>query len=283
MATCIRCGRELPTSSFGNASDTCPECRAASAVMSPPQPRVIVRRQRPPVTSALIAVNAAVFGAMTLTGASAVEPAIPQLVRWGATWGPLTLGGEPWRLLTSNYVHIGIIHIVLNMWCLWNLGNLAERIFDPWTYFLSYTVSGIAGSLASTWWHPLGVGAGASGAIFGVAGMSIAALYLGHLPIPKQAMQATLKSLVMFAIYNLAFGAVGAGIDNSAHLGGLGAGLILGAAFARHLTGPAEGRKSLRLWVFAIACLLLLAGTTYVKHTNGSVVQFRDALRQNQP
>ena len=106
-------------------------------------------------------------------------------------------------MLTSNYLHIGFLHILFNMWCLWDLGNLAERIFDRWTYVLTYTMCGLAGSLASLWWHPLVVGAGASGAIFGLAGALIAALYLGHLPIPKQAVQRTLRSLVIFAGYNL--------------------------------------------------------------------------------
>ncbi len=127
-------------------------------------------------------------------------------------------------MLASNYVHIGIIHIFFNMWCLWNLGRLAERIFDRWTYLLVYTASGIAGSLASLWWHPQGIGAGASGAIFGLAGGLIAVLYLGKLPIAKDALKPTLKSLVMFAAYNLFFGLV-PGIDNAAHLGGLAAGL----------------------------------------------------------
>ena len=56
------------------------------------------------------------------------------------------------------------------MWCLVNLGALAERVLDRWTYFLTYTATGIAGSLASLAWHPTVVGAGASGAIFGLAG-----------------------------------------------------------------------------------------------------------------
>ena len=80
-----------------------------------------------------VGMNVAVYLAMVLTGVSPAEPAIPQLLKWGANWGPLSLGAEPWRILASTYVHGGIIHIALNMWCLWNLGFLAERVFDPWT------------------------------------------------------------------------------------------------------------------------------------------------------
>jgi len=197
-----------------------------------------------PITTALVGINVAVFVAMTLTGASPLEPTVAQLVKWGANWGPLSLGPQPWRMLSSNYVHAGIIHIGLNMWCLWNLGLLAEHIFDPWTYVLTYTACGLAGSIASLWLHPMVSGVGASGAIFGLAGALIAALYLGHLPIPQGAIRSTLRSLVAFAGYNLFFGAVAPFVDNSAHIGGLVCGLAVGALLAKHLMAPPEVRKA---------------------------------------
>ena len=175
-------------------------------------------------------------------------------------------------MLASNYVHGGIIHIALNMWCLWNLGFLAERIFDPWTYVLTYTFCGLAGSLASLWWHPMAVGVGASGAIFGLAGALIAALYLGHLPISKQAIQGTLKSLLMFAGYNLFFGAAVPGIDNSAHIGGLVAGLALGAVLAKHLMAPPEVRDGWRRGVFLASAVVLILVFVVVKHLSGNLV-----------
>jgi rhomboid protease GluP len=194
-----------------------------------------------------------------------------QLVKWGANWGPLSLGAEPWRMLASNYIHIGIVHILLNMWCLWNLGFLAERVFDPWTYVLTYTACGLAGSLASLWLHPMIPGAGASGAIFGLAGALISALYLGHLPISRQAIQGTLKSLLMFAGYNLFFGAAVPGIDNSAHIGGLLAGLALGAVLAKHLTEPPEVRDGWRRGVFVAAGIVLFGAFVLVKHASGNL------------
>lgn len=175
-------------------------------------------------------------------------------------------------MLASNYIHVGIVHILLNMWCLWSLGFLAERIFDPWTYVLVYTSCGVAGSLASLWWHPAGVGAGASGAIFGLAGALIAALYLGHLPISKQAIQGTLKSLLTFAGYNLFFGAVARGIDNSAHIGGLLAGLALGAVLAKHVTAPPEIRNGWRRGVFVVAAAVLFLLFMLVKHVSGNML-----------
>jgi rhomboid protease GluP len=157
------------------------------------------------------------------------------------------------------------------MWCLWNLGFLAERIFDPWTYVLTYTFCGLAGSLSSLWWHPQAVGVGASGAIFGLAGALISALYLGHLPISKQAIQGTLKSLLIFAGYNLFFGAAVPGIDNSAHIGGLVVGLALGAVLAKHLTAPAEIRNRWRRGVFVVAAIVLLMIYLELKHATAGL------------
>jgi rhomboid protease GluP len=215
---------------------------------------------------------------MLVAGVSPVEPKTAQLLQWGANWGPLSLSTQPWRMLTSNYLHIGIIHILLNMWCLWNLGGLAELIFDRWAYLLIYTACGLGGSLGSLWWHPLVIGAGASGAIFGMAGALIAALYLGRLPIPKAAMRGTLKSLLMFAGYNLFFGAVGAGIDNSAHVGGLVTGLALGALLAKRLTEPPEVRDRWRGGIFVLAAVVLFSAFTFVRQTNGYVVQLKRGL-----
>jgi rhomboid protease GluP len=274
MANCISCGRQLAAFSIGDQSKVCSECRrsavevpsswssATNAGPPPPRPRRI-----PPVTSIIVGINVAVFLVMGLSGVSLTQPTIPQLLRWGANAGPLTLGGQPWRMLTANYVHIGIIHIALNMWCFWNLGFLAERIFGGWTYFLTYTVCGIAGSLASVWWHPGVVGAGASGAIFGIAGALIAALYLGKLPISKEALRGTLKSLLTFAAYNLFFGGVVAGIDNSAHIGGLVAGLALGAALSRHLVSPDEVKENWNRAIFFAAAIILLAAYMLLKRS----------------
>jgi membrane associated rhomboid family serine protease len=181
MANCVSCGIPLASSSWGKASDMCPDCRrmaAQSVVLTPDgtvaqqpvAPRAKASSLRFSVTTVIVGLNVAVFVLMALSGASIVQPSLQQLLKWGANWGPLSLGPQPWRILTSNYEHIGIIHIFFNMWCLLNLGALAERVFDRWTYVLIYTVSGIAGSLTSLWWHPMVYGAGASGAIFGLAG-----------------------------------------------------------------------------------------------------------------
>ena len=268
MPTCISCGRELP--SPGEPHNLCPECRSAilqqrASEPAPQRPRKIALG-RVPLTTTLISVNFVVFAAMTLSGLSPWGPGEGDLVRWGANNGIQTLLGQPWRMLTSNYVHIGIIHIALNMWCLWNLGLLAEQIFDRWTYFLIYTFCGVAGSLVSITLHSTRVSAGASAAVFGLAGALISALYLGHLPIHPSALKATLKSLLSFAGYNLFFGTVVPAIDNSAHMGGLVTGLALGALLARHLTSPRDERRRWNRAIFLIASGAFLGAFYLARH-----------------
>jgi hypothetical protein len=172
MAHCTSCGRELPAFSIGPRSTVCRDCKGSEN--SPPVlPSLVTLEERSSAISLsliLVGANLAVFVLMGLAGASLVSETPVDLVKWGADWGPLSLSTQPWRVLTSNYVQVGIIHIGFNMWCLVNLGALAERVLDRWTYFLTYTATGIAGSLASLAWHPTVVGAGASGAIFGLAG-----------------------------------------------------------------------------------------------------------------
>jgi len=268
MPSCVRCGREV-LSSPGEAGPLCRDCCADVGLIVPSHD---MTTSPPPVrvsspfllTQVIVGINVLVFVGMLLTGVSPLSPRPVQLVMWGANFAPLSLGSQPWRMLASNYVHIGIIHIFFNMWCLWNLGRLAERIFDRWSYMLVYTASGIAGSLASLWWHPQGIGAGASGAIFGLAGGLIAVLYLGKLPIAREALKPTLRSLLMFAAYNLFFGLV-PGIDNAAHFGGLLAGLATGAVLAGTVTEPPDVRARRRNYVMVATVLLLLAANGYLR------------------
>jgi rhomboid protease GluP len=268
MPSCVRCGREVSTSG-ADASPLCRDCRVDVGLIIPSQDTTtsppLVRVRSPFVlTQVIVGINVLVFIGMLLTGVSPLSPTTQQLLKWDANFAPYSLGPEPWRMLASNYVHIGIIHIFVNMWCLWNLGQLAERIFDRWSYLLVYTASGITGSLASLWWRPQGIGAGASGAIFGLAGGLIAVLYLGKLPIAKEALKPTLRSLVMFAAYNLLFGLL-PHIDNAAHLGGLFAGLAIGAVLAGTVTEPPDVRGRRRNYVIVATVLLLLAANSYLR------------------
>jgi len=275
VPNCAQCGRPLPSFSVGALTEHSKEYRQRASDRPPEQTsRTAVKAARPypRVTVALIAINVAVFLAMTLSGVSPISPSSADLLKWGADWGPQTLGTQPWRALTSNYVHIGLLHILLNMWCLWNLGFLAERLFGRFAFLLVYTVTGIAGSIASLWWSPTVVSAGASGAIFGIAGALITALYLGKLPVSREALKPTLKSVVSFAVYNLFIGAASGFVNNAAHIGGLLLGLALGAILGRVLMEDPDRRRTAETLLFAAATLVLLAGGWLVRQSRGEVV-----------
>ena len=119
------------------------------------------------------------------------------------------------------------------MWCLWDLGKLCESLYGRWTYLFIYVITGVAGGVASLGWNPGVWSVGASGAIFGLAGALIASFYLGEFSLPQIAIKGTLRSLLFFAGFNLLFGSMFPGIDNSCHVGGLVSGLALGAVIAR--------------------------------------------------
>jgi rhomboid protease GluP len=162
-----------------------------------------------------------------------MNPTSRQLIQWGANFGPYTLGGQEWRLLSCTFLHIGLMHIFFNMWCLWDLGSMCEDLFGHATFAAVYLISGVGASLASVWWRPVGVSAGASGAIFGIVGALIASHYLGEFSAPLFAVRARLRSVLVFAGYALIFGAMSGRTDNAAHVGGLVTCLILGALIAR--------------------------------------------------
>ncbi len=169
-----------------------------------------------------------VFIIMVLRGVSPLTPSAQQAIAFGADFGPLTLNGQWWRLITSMFVHFGIVHVSLNMWCLWNLGRAAEQLMGRASYLLAYFVSGIFSSIASVYWHPMAASAGASGAIFGMAGALVSYVYLKKTPSHITINSRMLGSLGTFIAYNLAFGAL-PGISNAAHIGGLVMGLLVGA------------------------------------------------------
>ena len=194
---------------------------------------------RPVITIALISICSFIFVAMTVSGASITAPSNSYLVGWGANFGVYTLRGQWWRLLTSAFVHIGLLHLLFNMWCLRQLGQLAEVIYGRWKFLAIYLICAVFSGVASIAWQPRSISAGASGAIFGVAGALLATFYLRKLPLPPQAIKPVLRSLVTFALINLAFGAMVPGIDNAAHVGGLGCGLVIGAILPKRKPQPA--------------------------------------------
>jgi rhomboid protease GluP len=149
----------------------------------------------------------------------------------------MTLDGEAWRLLSSCFLHIGIFHLLMNMYALLYIGVLLEPILGTRKFISAYLLTGIASSTVSLWWHDLTISAGASGAIFGMYGVFLALLTTNF--IEKSARKALLTSIGIFVGYNLLNGMKG-DIDNAAHIGGLLSGLAIGYAFIPSLRKPGE-------------------------------------------
>lgn len=175
------------------------------------------------VTPILININLLVFIVVWLSGVDALNPNAAELLEWGANRRSDTMGGEWWRLLTSMFLHGGIMHLLLNMYGLIIASIYVEPIFGNWKTALLYFVSGICGSLASIFWYENTTSVGASGAIFGLFGAILALL-----PTSIFLKEARKPIFTMFGTYigiSLIMGLAG-GIDNAAHIGGLISGAI---------------------------------------------------------
>jgi len=278
MTICTSCGREFPASSDTEA--LCPQCAAELPTTKPAEasPSRLRQLMESP-TIVLIALNTLIFLMMAFEGHNFItfdsEPEL--LMNWGANSGALTSGGQWWRLLTSTFEHGGLLHIALNMWCLYNLGWLAELLFGRPRFTLLYLMCGIGGSLGSICWRGNGMSVGASGAIFGIAGALIPAMLLHSNEKLRRLLKGQLVSIALFVFYNLAFGAAMRGTDNAAHVGGLLTGLVLGAAFP---TGLDIHKRSGQMRVVAGTLVMLLAfvgAGAYAKQHNEGYAEIEKA------
>jgi rhomboid protease GluP len=263
-----------------------PEILPPQGQYTPPPPRPRRRWASAPATYLLVGINCAVYLLMVARGVSMWSPTVGQLMYFGAdNAGSVLIDGQWWRIVTAMFVHVGFIHIALNMWCLWNLGLLAEPLMGSFGLFAVYILTGAAGNLLSTgwnWYRPMHdganivfpAGAGASGAVFGIAGALIVLLKSKRLPIPQHELKRLRKSVIYFAAINLVIGlSVGLGngiagveIDNSAHIGGFLCGLLFAVPLVPRIGSPrGEFQTRMRLAVVSIVILLVLFGF-YVAH-----------------
>lgn len=212
------------------------------------------------VTPIIIDINIVIFLLMALSGVNILSPDTESLINWGASFKPLIVQGESWRLFTNIFLHIGIFHLLLNMYALAYVGLLLEHRIGTFKFTVAYLCTGIAASIVSVCWHSYTVGAGASGAIFGLYGVFLA-LLTGNF-IDKAMRKALLTSISVFVGYNLVNG-LKDGIDNAAHIGGLVSGLLIGYAFIPSLKRPE--RKTLNyLTLGGITAFILLTSTIIV-------------------
>src|SRR6202035_3020468 len=161
-----------------------------------------------------------------------------------------------------------------NMWCLLVLTKPLERLMGRLATFLIYILTGVGASLLSLAWNPTGISAGASGAIFGIAGVLISFFYFARLDLPRERIKSILGWVVRFAAMNLVIGFFIKIINNMAHLGGLITGLVLGILLAIVHRAPAEERAIRRFQALAGMAVLLVALFPVLIKARLSVAEF---------
>jgi rhomboid protease GluP len=217
----------------------------------------------------LLGIIVVIFVLMELAGGSQ-NPRV--LVRFGANVGQLILDGETWRLFTSMFLHIGLMHLFFNGYALFIFGLEMERLYGPDRFIVTYILAGLFGSLASFGSRgPDVFSAGASGAIFGVIGMNLAYFMLHRQTFGQFGRQRVMNTLFIIGI-NLVFGFTIPGIDNIAHIGGLIAGFTIGYGLAPRYQLIDEYTRDPRVidtvsllkrwWVLALALIILGGGTS---------------------
>lgn len=214
--------------------------------------RPVLIQRRAPLTYALLAANIVLFIALEASGGSQ-NPLV--LLRWGAKFTPAIRAGQPWRLVTSMFLHAGALHLAVNSYSLYNLGNVVERLFGTPRFAVIYLAAGVWGSLASTYMSdPLVLGVGASGAIFGLAGC---VFYFG-LRYPDHFRVLAGWRFIIIVLINLFIGFSSSHIDGYAHMGGLISGFAAAFALGLPYERPTNARMAARL------CLALATLTATV-------------------
>ncbi len=150
---------------------------------------------------------------------------------------------EYWRLLTAMFLHAGLLHILFNMYALYLFGYLIENTFGKPRFIAIYFVTGLFASAASFYFsNPCVPAVGASGAIFGLLGAWVAFNFRRR---QTAFGSANLRWALFLIAFNLILGFSLRGIDNSAHIGGLVAGIVTG--FTAEGFGPPSVRRAARI------------------------------------
>lgn len=239
------------------------------------QPQRMPRLRTWWLTASLIALNVLMFIYGIWIGVDALSPNNLDILKLGANFAPLTATGDTWRLLSSMFIHIGALHLLVNMWALYIFGSYAEFYFGRKFYTTLYLLSGLMGSIATTWWNlPAAeamlnsnlpqqlpaISAGASGAIMGLGGALLIAAWRPRADLPIGA-RLNLRMLITLMLINLAIGLLIPNIDNAAHMGGAVTGVLLAWLFTfSHQASHAQQSAYVAIrW----AGVLIIAATLY--------------------
>ncbi|MBC7685510.1 MAG: rhomboid family intramembrane serine protease [Bdellovibrionales bacterium] len=216
-----------------------------------------------------------------LQGVNPLSPESKDVIRWGGNLAPLTLTGEPWRLLASMFLHIGLLHLAANSYMLVVLGRIVEREFGSVRFALIYLLSGLFGSLASVRFSTgIHISAGASGALMGIAGACLAHAAIAFWRDEESDSVRLTGPLIQTIVLNLVLGASMSGIDNVCHIGGLLAGAVIGLAFAVTRFDNNVLKRSGAAAVVSVALLALLYCSVRQPPSPELLLIKRDLLRE---
>ena len=241
-----------------------------SAPLPPPAPR----HRLPVATGLLVAINVGVWLLQLANGVSPANPSSQTLIAWGGDIPLYTLTGDTWRLLTGMFLHVGIVHLALNMYVLAFTAPQVEYEFGTGRMLGIYFAGGLLASCASVFWgemrsppeNPIGlltVGVGASGAVMALFGSLLAGLVLptprfAHLP--KSRRPGINKSLIQAVAINIGMGFLIAGVDNAAHVGGLLGGVAVGIVMAC-VPQAVDARATLARYALAAGLVAVCVGS----------------------
>lgn len=238
---------------------------------------LVKRQPRLLVVPALAAVNTLVMLAFCLSEGGWIHADAVRLIAWGSNYGPMTLDGQPWRLLTGTFLHAGFPHLIINLMSFWVFGRMAERLYGPTVFAVLYLLGALGGSAFSLMWDPYINSVGASGAVMGVIGATLMFMVDGARKVPFSVLKEHAAVLVSFAAYSLLAVWSDAPVDHAAHIGGFIAGGVAGGA-AGAFSGP---RSNLKAALGLSACALaiaFLAGAGRLRLENESSMNFISAL-----
>ena len=188
-------------------------------------------------TPVILLLNLLVFLLMIASGVDLMKPSSIDLMAWGANYGPAVFSGQVWRLLTAAFIHIGPMHLIMNMAALIYSGAFLEPLIGTKRFTIGYLITAITACLLGLYIHPDTISAGASGAIFGIFGMLLSLLSTKLVPVDIR--NRLLFLMGYYVIYNLLYG-MKEGIDNAGHIGGLIGGLVIGYLFYKGMKKSAK-------------------------------------------
>ncbi len=208
--------------------------------------------KKPYVTYTLLAIQIIIFLCMTFMGGSESSAV---LLIFGAKFNPLIAAGQYYRLLTPIFLHIGIMHLIVNSITLYYLGAMVESVLGHWKYLLIYLSAGVMGNLFS-YQFSTNISAGASTSLFGLFAVFLA---LKNLYPSNRYIQGLASQYMTLIGINIVFGFLGSGIDIWGHIGGLVGGFLITMALMKGETRDRRlGQRIGSIIVFLIIAIFIL-------------------------